>query len=203
MASWAPRFPFHGLWAGRFQGLWAGSLQRTLSLAGRLVNMSATRKACRLYLQSTHRALLCVRSCFESNNSSELGSLSSVCQLSRKAFRGLQPVPIKFRIPRLPFLPVRLCAACPGPVLPRPPSAHFSPPVWAFLLRPSSSRKSSVATLACHGLSLSWDPIVLLPSMVRQSVITHRQAPARHHPCAGHLETNGLGELSPWRRECR
>lgn len=54
---WCPRHqgsPSTGCGPGSFRGLWARFLQRKLSLAGRLMNMSAVRKACCLYLWSTH-----------------------------------------------------------------------------------------------------------------------------------------------------
>lgn len=76
--------------------------------------MSATRKASCLCLRRSHWALLCIRSCFKGNTFSELGSLPSLVQLARKAFRGLQPIHITFWVPHLPFLPTRLCASLSG-----------------------------------------------------------------------------------------
>lgn len=122
VASWAPGFPFHGLWA-RFP-------QRKLSLADRLISMSAMRKACCLYLWSTHGALLCISPCCEGNKPCELGSLPSVLQLARAAFHGLQPTHIQSRALHLPFLLTRLRASLSRlPVFPLPPFAHLSPPV--------------------------------------------------------------------------
>lgn len=50
-----------------------------------------------------------MRSCFEGDRPSELGSLPSVWQLARKALHGLQPTHVKCHVPYLPFLPTRLC----------------------------------------------------------------------------------------------